>query len=98
MTSAMKISVGYRLSILASMMLLFLWLATSVAQAQVSERAEPVTGPGVTTIGGIAAGARINIRSGPSVLFPVIGTLAVGTVNVSRRAAARWKTRLPIAP
>lgn len=79
MTSAMKISVGNRLSILASTMLLFLWLATSVAQAQVSERAEPVAGPGVTTIGGIAAGARINIRSGPSVLFPVIGTLGYGT-------------------
>lgn len=79
MTSAMRMSVGNRLSILASTMLLFLWLATSVAQAQVSERAEPVTGPGVTTIGGIAAGARINIRSGPSVLFPVIGTLGYGT-------------------
>lgn len=49
------------------------------AQAQVSERAEPITGPGVTTIGGIAVNARVNVRSGPSVVFPVVGSLGFGT-------------------
>ncbi|MDP3194811.1 SH3 domain-containing protein [Tabrizicola sp.] len=33
----------------------------------------------MTTIGGIATGARINVRSGPSALFPVVGTLGYGT-------------------
>jgi uncharacterized protein YraI len=79
MSSTLAVSVGNRLSIFASVMLLVLSVAFSAAQAQVSERAEPVTGPGVTTIGGIATGARINVRSGPSVLFPVIGTLGYGT-------------------
>lgn len=49
------------------------------ARAQVSERAEPVTGPGVTTIGNIASNARVNLRAGPSVLFPVVGSLGYGT-------------------
>lgn len=75
--------------------ILALLLATTLAlQAQVSERAEPVTGPGVTTIGGIATGARVNLRSGPSVLFPVVGTLGYGTrVNKGLcigGGSARW--------
>ena len=49
------------------------------ARAQVSGRAEPVTGPGVVTIGGIADGARVNVRSGPTALFPVVGSLGYGT-------------------
>jgi uncharacterized protein YraI len=60
-------------------LLLLLTLAIPPAQAQVSGQAEPVTGPGVTTIGNIAAGARVNVRSGPSALFPVVGTLGYGT-------------------
>lgn len=52
---------------------------TAPAHAQVSERAEPVTGPGVTTIGNISSNARINVRAGPSVVFPAIGTLGYGT-------------------
>jgi uncharacterized protein YraI len=66
----------------------------TAAQAQVTERAEPVTGPGVTTIGNIATGARINVRSGPAVLFPVVGTLGYGTrVNKGLcigGGSARW--------
>lgn len=54
-------------------------LTLSPATAQVSQRAEPVTGPGVTTIGGIATNARINVRSGPAVVFPVVGQLTYGT-------------------
>lgn len=49
------------------------------AQAQVSERAEPVTGPGVVTIGNIGTGARVNVRAGPTALFPIVGTLPYGT-------------------
>lgn len=79
MESIWKPSVGNRLSVIASTVLVILWIASFAAQAQVSERAEPVTGPGVTTIGGISTGARINVRSGPSVLFPVVGTLGYGT-------------------
>ena len=55
------------------------FFSSGIAVAQVSERAEPVTGPGVTTIGGIGVNARINVRSGPSVVFPVVGTLGFGT-------------------
>lgn len=69
-------------------------LASPMAQAQTSERAEPVTGPGVTTIGGIATNARINVRQGPSALFPVVGTLGYGTrVNKGLcigGGSARW--------
>ncbi len=70
------------------------WLAAGGALAQVSERAEPITGPGVTTIGGIGVNARINVRSGPSVVFPVVGTLGYGT-RVERGGcigggSARW--------
>lgn len=67
------------LAVLLSAFLFLLAVAIPPAQAQVSSRAEPVTGPGVTTIGNIATGARINVRSGPSVLFPVVGTLGYGT-------------------
>jgi uncharacterized protein YraI len=74
-----KPSVGNRLSAIASVILLILWITSVAAQAQVSERAEPVTGPGVTTIGGISTDARINVRAGPAVLFPVVGTLGYGT-------------------
>lgn len=47
--------------------------------SQASSRAEPVTGPGVTTIGGISPGSRVNVRSGPAPLFPVVGTIGYGT-------------------
>lgn len=47
--------------------------------AGAQERAAPVTGPDVTTIGGIAPGARVNVRSGPSTLFEKVGTLGYGT-------------------
>jgi uncharacterized protein YraI len=62
--------------------------------AQVSGRAEPVTGPGVTTIGGVSGSERVNVRSGPAVLFPVVGTLGFGT-RVNRGVcigggSARW--------
>ncbi|WP_135449325.1 MULTISPECIES: SH3 domain-containing protein [Tabrizicola] len=64
------------------------------AQAQVSERAEPVTGPGIVTIGNIATNARVNLRAGPSVLFPVVGSLGYGTrVNKGLcigGGSARW--------
>lgn len=50
---------------------------TSPPDAQ--ERAAPVTGPDVTTIGGISPGARVNVRSGPSTLFAPVGTIAYGT-------------------
>lgn len=50
-----------------------------VAPAKAQERAAPVTGPDVTTIGGIAPGARVNVRSGPSTLFAPVGTIAYGT-------------------
>lgn len=70
------------------------WWAAPFAEAQVSERAEPVTGPGVTTIGGIDVGQRINLRSGPSTLFSVVGTLGYGTrVNKGLcvgGGSARW--------
>lgn len=79
MNSILKMSARHRISVLASVMLMFLCVVFSAAQAQDYERAEPVTGPGVTTIGNIATGARINVRSGPSVLFPVVGTLGYGT-------------------
>ncbi len=49
----------------------------TVAQAQT--RAEPVTGPGVTTIGNIPTNARVNLRSGPGPFFASIATLAYGT-------------------
>lgn len=53
--------------------------AVSTAMAQVSERAEPVTGPGVTTIGGIEQGAKVTVRSGPAVIFRATGSLGYGT-------------------
>jgi uncharacterized protein YraI len=49
------------------------------AMAQVSQRAEPATGAGVTTIGGIAQGAKVNVRSGPAVIFPAVASLGYGT-------------------
>lgn len=49
------------------------------ASAQDTARAEPVTGPGVTTIGGIATSASVNVRSGPTILFPIIAKLRYGT-------------------
>ncbi len=50
---------------------------TALAQAQT--RAEPVTGPDVVTIGNIAPNARVNLRSGPAVVFPPVATLGYGT-------------------
>lgn len=70
------------------------FFATSQAQAQVSERAEPVTGPGVVTIGNIATNAKVNLRAGPSTVFPVVGSLGYGTrVNKGLcigGGSARW--------
>ena len=68
-----------RLVAIAVSLLLVVWLAATAAFGQVAGRAEPVTGPGVTTIGGIGANARINVRRGPTILFPVVGTLGFGT-------------------
>jgi uncharacterized protein YraI len=53
-------------------------LATA-AVAQAQTRAEPVTGPDVVTIGNIAQNARVNLRSGPAVVFPPVATLGYGT-------------------
>jgi uncharacterized protein YraI len=89
--------VGYvanRPLVLASAILLALWLATTAAFAQASARAEPVTGPDVTTIGGIATDASVNLRSGPAPIFPAVGTLSYGTrVNKGLcigGGSARW--------
>ena len=49
------------------------------AQAQAVPRAEPITGPGVTTIGNIAPGSRVNLRAGPAQVFPSVATLPYGT-------------------
>lgn len=68
-----------RIAIHCCAILVLLFVVASTAFGQVSERAEPVTGPDVTTIGGIATNARINVRRGPSVVFPAIGTLGYGT-------------------
>ena len=69
-------------------------LLTSPALAQTAERAKPVTGPDVTTIGGIAPNARVNVRSGPAVVFPSVGSVGYGT-RVSKGiclggGSARW--------
>jgi uncharacterized protein YraI len=53
-------------------------LATA-APAQAQTRAAPVTGPDVVTIGNIAQNARVNLRSGPAVVFPPVATLGYGT-------------------
>jgi len=62
--------------------------------AQSSERAAPVTGEGVVTIGGISQGSRVNVRKGPSTLFPSVGTVGYGTrVEVGTcigGGSARW--------
>lgn len=47
--------------------------------ADAQQRAEPVTGPGVTTIGNIARDSRVNLRSGPAAFFPVVAALGYGT-------------------
>jgi uncharacterized protein YraI len=83
-----------RLALIAAAMVAVQGLAVPEALAQTSERAEPVTGPGVTTIGNIATNARINVRQGPAALFPVVGTLGYGTrVNKGLclgGGSARW--------
>lgn len=53
--------------------------AAGQARAQAEGRAAPVTGPDVVTIGGVAQGSSVNVRSGPSTLFSVVGTLPWGT-------------------
>jgi uncharacterized protein YraI len=58
---------------------LLLFCLATMANAQATGRAEPVTGPGVITIGNIATNAAVNLRSGPGVIFPVTGTLSFGT-------------------
>lgn len=83
-----------RASGLSCAALVVLCLAAPSASAQAAPRAEPVTGPDVTTIGGIAANARVNVRSGPAAIFPVVGTLGYGTrVNKGPcvgGGSARW--------
>jgi uncharacterized protein YraI len=51
----------------------------TAAAAQIEQRAAPITGPGVVTIGNIARDARVNLRSGPAPLFPVVAQLGYGT-------------------
>ncbi|GAA0310451.1 SH3 domain-containing protein [Rhodovulum strictum] len=74
--------------------LLLAWAAAPPAHAQATPRAEPVTGPDVTTIGGIAPNARVNVRGGPATMFPVVGTIGYGTrVRMGRcigGGTARW--------
>ena len=67
------------LVLVLSGLLVLLCVASSAAFGQATVLAEPVTGPGVTTIGGIASNKSINVRSGPAILFPVVGTLRYGT-------------------
>ncbi len=67
-----------RMAAIARIAVLILSVFAVPAIAQVSQRAEPVTGPGVITIGGIATNARINVHSGPSTIFPTVGTLGYG--------------------
>lgn len=71
-----------------------LLLLASPALAQMAERAQPMTGPDVITIGGIAPNARVNVRSGPAVAFPSVGSVGYGT-RVSKGiclggGSARW--------
>lgn len=79
MTSIQTARLSLRLLGVLAALALPLLVAASATQAQVAERAAPVTGPGVTTIGNIATNARVNVRSGPGVFFPAIGTLSYGT-------------------
>ncbi|WP_162302346.1 SH3 domain-containing protein [Tabrizicola thermarum] len=79
MPSPASIFARLRLALLAAAVIAVQGLGAPQALAQTSGRAEPVTGPGVTTIGGIGPGQRINVRQGPSVLFPVVGSLGYGT-------------------
>lgn len=83
-----------RIALIAGALFAAQTLVPPPARAQVSERAEPVTGPGVVTIGNIATNARINVRAGPSTLFQVVGTLGYGTrVNKGLcigGGSARW--------
>jgi uncharacterized protein YgiM (DUF1202 family) len=51
--------------------------AGSGSEAQ--QRAQPVTGPGVVTIGNIPANARVYVRSGPASVFPSVTTIGYGT-------------------
>ena len=83
-----------RLPILAIAVLAAIWLAATSAFGQATVWAEPVTSPGVTTIGNIASNKSVNVRSGPAILFPVTGQLPFGT-RVSKGGcigggSARW--------
>lgn len=75
----MRGSASVRAAVLACAALTAVWSAAPAVVAQTTERAAPVTGPGVTTIGGIASNASVNVRSGPAAIFPVVGTLGYGT-------------------
>ncbi len=83
-----------RAAALACAALAFLWSAPPEAFAQAAPRAEPVTGEDVTTIGGIATNASVNVRSGPAAIFPVVGRLAYGTRVTQGQCfgggSARW--------
>lgn len=86
---------GARRGTAALLTILFcLWSLTSGVFAQSTSRADPVTGPGVTTIGNIASNAAVNLRAGPAQIFPVVATLSYGT-RVKRGpcvggGSARW--------
>ena len=58
-------------------------LATAAAP-QAETRAEPITGPDVVTIGNVARDDRVNLRSGPATMFPVVTRLPWGT-RVNRK-------------
>lgn len=67
-----------RIAAVVGMAALILSAFAVTAMAQVSQRAEPVTGPGVVTIGGIDSNARVKVHAGPSEIFPPVGTLGYG--------------------
>lgn len=83
-----------RAAALACAALAFLWSAAPEAVAQATTRAAPVTGADVTTIGGIAPNASVNVRSGPAAMFPVVGRLGYGTRVTKGQCfgggSARW--------
>ena len=58
--------------------LLLLSQMIAPAFAQTLDRAQPVTGAGATTIGNIARGGSVNVRAGPTEVFPVVGRLGYG--------------------
>lgn len=54
-------------------------LLAGAATAQAQPRAEPITGPGVTTIGNIPPDGRVTLHVGPGQLFSAVAQLGYGT-------------------